>query len=710
MRAHVAILAFLATLFIGLPAFAQQNITIVEAQIDRSGAGHDGDLALAISRSDCESDETFSVPFTTEDVSGVATIDVWLAGNEGLDCAAIEARDGDEENDCTLVTSVDAEQSGSVVITSSQLANAVPNVGPNAGLASCQEQGNPSGAPHNVTLFFLMTRTAGSDIPGEDVATWSTVIDLVGPAPPTELEAKSGEESVKLEFTASTGEVKGYFVYCAPPEGGGTTTGAGMGGMGGGVTTGGGMGGAGGGVGGGGVGGGMGGDGGAGGMMTTVVTATVGSTTSGTTTGATTSATTGGGGEGGGSGVSGCESSVLQAGLTPPGPEFRCAPSSGNVPLTATNGLTVQELVNGEIIGMAVAAVDDLGNPGVLSEVVCGEPRPVDDFWDQYRAAGGKGGGGFCSAAAYGPGAAGSIALGALALAAAGGLALRRRRKRASRGGSLLLGVLFALAIPSAAHAQGGIPDSNWRQDNRHREDAADTQFAFEIRFGPYWPAVDEEPGLTGEPYKRTFGTDANFYFGLEFDYMPLRIPYLGTVGPGIGWGYTWASDKAAFTGCTPADDDADGVPDYIQDDEVEDACKSEDTTSLTIMPMHLSAVLRADELMRRTGVPIVPYAKFGPAVGIWMSEQSSGTSEVEENGEKIKAEGLSWGLHAALGAAFALNFLDAQSAGRMRESTGIGHVYIFAEWMGLFLNGFGNGKTLYAGTNTVVAGLAADF
>lgn len=40
----------------------------------------------------------------------------------------------------------------------------------------------------------------------------------------------------------------------------------------------------------------------------------------------------------------------------------------------------------------------------------------------------------------------------------------------------------------------------------------------------------------------------ARFYLGAEFDYLPLRIPYVGLVGPGLGWGYTSFSNNAIFT------------------------------------------------------------------------------------------------------------------------------------------------------------------
>lgn len=72
---------------------------------------------------------------------------------------------------------------------------------------------------------------------------------------------------------------------------------------------------------------------------------------------------------------------------------------------------------------VAVAGVDRVGNSGPLSSVACGSPQPVDDFFELYRRAGGKGGGGFCAIGAD-PSRAGLAALGVALLA----FALRRRR------------------------------------------------------------------------------------------------------------------------------------------------------------------------------------------------------------------------------------------------------------------------------------------
>ena len=75
---------------------------------------------------------------------------------------------------------------------------------------------------------------------------------------------------------------------------------------------------------------------------------------------------------------------------------------------------------------IAVAGVDRVGNSGPLSPIACGTPQPVTTFFEAYREAGGRGGGGFCSCGPPGP--AGGVAA---SLVGVGLWWLRRRRQRA---------------------------------------------------------------------------------------------------------------------------------------------------------------------------------------------------------------------------------------------------------------------------------------
>lgn len=255
-------------------------------------------------------------------------------------------------------------------------------------------------------------------------------------------------------------------------------------------------------------------------------------------------------------------------------------------------------------------------------------------------------------------------------------------------------GALVLAAAPAEAQSSR-LPNSNWRQHERSdalKNTGSPQNFAFELRFGGYTPDIDSEFGGKATPYADVFNTNPQFYFGLEFDYLPLRIPYVGALGLGLGWGWTQASTTA----------------------KTESGAESAETTRLTIMPMHASAVLRLDELMRRTGVPIVPYGKFGFGLGLWKASTTGEVATAERTNPDgtttlVEGRGNTAGLHMALGGMLSLNFLDPRAASRLDELTGVNHAYLFGEWMNANLNGFGQAGQLRVGSSTWVVGLAID-
>jgi hypothetical protein len=263
-----------------------------------------------------------------------------------------------------------------------------------------------------------------------------------------------------------------------------------------------------------------------------------------------------------------------------------------------------------------------------------------------------------------------------------------------------LAAALLLVAAESQAGAQSKIPNSNWRQRDRSakRSERPHTpwNFMFELRFGPYWPEIDEEFGGAAAPYGATFAEpdedgeavdpggiedDPQFYFGLEADWLPLRIPFVGLIGPGFGWGFTSTSAEAKVNWPGTANDgQASGVD-----------------TSLTIMPMHLSVVLRVDELKRRTVIPIVPYAKFGLGMGFW---------DMSEGGDTQRS-GVSFGTHLALGGMLGLNWIAGRSSASLEDTVGIVDTYLFGEWTYANLDGIGSTPQLHVGSSTWTLGLA---
>jgi hypothetical protein len=208
--------------------------------------------------------------------------------------------------------------------------------------------------------------------------------------------------------------------------------------------------------------------------------------------------------------------------------------------------------------------------------------------------------------------------------------------------------------------------------------------FALELRFSPYYVAIDDEPGLQGTPFKDRFGDNPRLAFGLEFDWQTFRIPYVGTIGPGIG-AHIVSMSRPAKTLSGGA---------------------SGDEYSLDIYPFYLSGVLRADTFWKELGFPLVPYAKLGLGYALWRASNSGGTSNV--NG--VSGKGQTFGTHMAIGLAFALDALDSGASRNMDNAIGINNTYFYAEYYWLNLNGLGQDKALYVGTNTYAMGLAFEF
>jgi hypothetical protein len=113
-----------------------------------------------------------------------------------------------------------------------------------------------------------------------------------------------------------------------------------------------------------------------------------------------------------------------------PDPAYYC----GNTRSDFASSGSASGLANGTGYAVAVAGVDEIGNVGELSEVVCGSPEVVDDFFELYRRNGGKGGGGFCSVRGGSvSGRDGGAAAQWAALLLALGWAARRRRAQMTR-------------------------------------------------------------------------------------------------------------------------------------------------------------------------------------------------------------------------------------------------------------------------------------
>jgi hypothetical protein len=239
----------------------------------------------------------------------------------------------------------------------------------------------------------------------------------------------------------------------------------------------------------------------------------------------------------------------------------------------------------------------------------------------------------------------------------------------------------------------------------KHHTYESPQYFAVELRVGPYYPEIDSDPALHGTaatgcststagPAATVFGTSNRAMVSAEFDWQALRIPHLGTLGPGASIGYTYLSGQASF-----------------QSPHVTSAgstCTSGESTSLTIIPMYVVGVLRADVLWRELRIPLVPYVKAGVGYALWRASNDLGTS----NANGVSGEGHTWGTQLAVGIAFNLNILDEYAAKNFDEQLGVNNTYAFAEYMWSNYRGLGlQSDPLRVGDlGTWVAGLAWEF
>jgi hypothetical protein len=246
-------------------------------------------------------------------------------------------------------------------------------------------------------------------------------------------------------------------------------------------------------------------------------------------------------------------------------------------------------------------------------------------------------------------------------------------RHRAISAAALFLGAVSATAPASA------------QEDRRPRATSSNNDItpqnaAFEVRFGPYRPKIDDN--VSSPVFDDFFGTGRRFMFGLELDWQALRIPYLGSLGVGGGWGYT----QMSATNRVPAGGDT--------------SVNVSQESSLNIMPFTALGVLRVDVLARRFSVPLVPYAKLGLAWAFWWVNDGIGTATTDDG---TQGKDVSVGTQASLGGMFLLDILEPSSALAADIESGVNNSYLFFEWS---MSNYG-GDQMNVGSSNWVTGLA---
>ncbi len=228
-----------------------------------------------------------------------------------------------------------------------------------------------------------------------------------------------------------------------------------------------------------------------------------------------------------------------------------------------------------------------------------------------------------------------------------------------------------------------------------------------ELKFGPYKPNVDAEPGLAGRPYMDVFGCgpgkDCSTWSGydvmsqLEVDFQFWQ-PH-GSLAVGLTTGYFRISGHSLV----PED------PSLPYDPDSNPYVPSGDKTTMNLVPLVLQLVYRWDYMALHWGVPLVPYVKAGGVYTFWWIENGDGDTAKFGNGDK--AYGGTFGYQINLGLALLLDPLEPSAAKVMDAELGVNHTYLFCEFAHSQVRWSFTGERMRLGMPaTFYAGLAMEF
>ena len=245
----------------------------------------------------------------------------------------------------------------------------------------------------------------------------------------------------------------------------------------------------------------------------------------------------------------------------------------------------------------------------------------------------------------------------------------------------------MALAVPALlllgarpARADFTVQESTQPSGHWHSPQT----FAAQLSFGPYRPDVDSEFS-NRQPYADYFGDGKNLLSQIQVEYQILHR--LGTLGVGLGAGFFRVSANAPVAQ-NPAQ-------------------PSGDKSTLTVVPVSLSAVYRFDYFLDRDGFPLVPHAKLGLDWAYWRI--TDGNGEIARAGG-LNARGGTLGWHAVIGVALVLDFLDPTAARDFDVEMGVNHTALVFEFGHYDISGLGMANRMHLGDNAWTLGLLFEF
>jgi hypothetical protein len=373
-RFTLALVGFVAAGLLWATPGRSQTVTVTTKIPKRSWSSRPSSQNPTwINYEDCKHDDQLTFDLTMAGAFVGKSLEVWVGSSNA--CTDYAARQGTSPTCWQIYKSTAQKTPLTIVLRARDIIGqhkvTDPSSGPGSGtLADCEQE---ISEPFAVTLNFLLLDGAGQ-IAGTG-GKYETKFDLMGPAAPTSVHAGVGEDRLIVGWDAVTAsDLLGFRAYCDPKPGAVAPANHPMA-----------------------IDGAAGGGGAAGAGGADAASGDA-STDAGSDAGAAGAAGAGGssggaaGDAGGEGGNPSCPSDALVPGKRPSS-EYEC----GSIDTKTGTSMEATGLMNGVNYAVAVAAVDDVGNSGPLSRVACGTPQPVNDFFELYRQAGGKGGGGFCA-------------------------------------------------------------------------------------------------------------------------------------------------------------------------------------------------------------------------------------------------------------------------------------------------------------------------
>jgi hypothetical protein len=302
-----------------------------------------------ISYQDCLNNDAFVFPIGLQDSS--RRLEVWV-GND--DCATARGNTN-ERGQCWIVSTYDrpsTPQQDAVVPVRNIIAKRFNTLDAPTGLGPdiCEGESDPDG--EKLTFYFILEQGGKADAS----TSWTngsdgTGFDLVGPAPPREINVGIGENQLTIGVNGvdDEGDRERWEAFCVP-EGTEAPPGPDAG------------------------------------SILGAVLGAVGD--AGVDAGFDGAGALAGSADGGA--PLACYTPLVHSNARPP-VGYSCG-TANETSRTVRTG----HLENRVTYAVGISGQDILGNAGVLSDIQCGTPIPLDDFYEIY-ARYGRGGGGFCS-------------------------------------------------------------------------------------------------------------------------------------------------------------------------------------------------------------------------------------------------------------------------------------------------------------------------